>query len=168
MRTLQAATQAMQWTLFGRMALAAVFGGLIGLEREVRGKRAGERTFALVAFGSAGFTAVGVELFPASAEKVIAGIATGIGFLGVGIIWRMEGGQARGLTTAAATWAIAAIGVIVGTGLYLTAALATAFTLAVLEVQYVPVVARLVKRLPKMDESDGGSDPSAPGPTREG
>lgn len=164
MLALQAATE---WTLFGRMTLAAVFGGLIGFEREVRGKRAGERTFALVAFGSAGFTAVGVELFPASAEKVIAGIATGIGFLGVGIIWRMEGGQARGLTTAAATWAIAAIGVIVGTGLYLTAAAATAFTFGILELQYVPVVAHLVKRLPKMDESDGGANPSPPGPSRD-
>jgi len=159
-RALQAATQ---WTIFGRMALAAVFGGLIGLERELRGKRAGERTFALVAFGSAGFTAVGVELFPASAEKVMAGIATGIGFLGVGIIWRMEGGQARGLTTAAAAWAIAAIGVVAGTGLYLTSFAATAFTFGILEIQYVPVVAHILKRLPKMEESEGGSGSDPPG-----
>jgi putative Mg2+ transporter-C (MgtC) family protein len=45
----------------------------------------------VTALGSAAFTAIGVEMFPASAEKIMAGVATGIGFLGVGIIWRMEG-----------------------------------------------------------------------------
>ncbi len=70
--------------VFGRMALGAAFGYLIGFEREVRGKPAGERTFALLALGAAAVTAVGVERFPASAEKVIAGVITGVGSSGRG------------------------------------------------------------------------------------
>ncbi len=138
------ASTSMEFAIFGRVALAALFGFLIGMEREYRGKSAGERTFALVAAGSAAFTAVGVVLFPASTEKVIAGVATGIGFLGAGIIWRREGQQARGLTTAASNWMIAAIGVIAGTGLYLTAALITVLALVILEVERLPIIGRLL------------------------
>src|SRR6266516_6710099 len=112
----------LQLTVFLRIALAALLGFVVGLERELRGKAAGERTFSLVAVGAAAFTAVGVEKFPESAEKIMAGVATGIGFLGVGIIWREEGGQSRGLTTAAATWAVAAVGVLAGAGLELSGA----------------------------------------------
>jgi len=136
-----------QVALFGRMVLAALFGFLIGFEREYRGKAAGERTFALLALGAAGFTALGVELFPASAEKVIAGVATGVGFLGAGIIWRTESGPA-GLTTAASSWAAAAIGVLCGSAVYLTAALATALTLAILESERLPVVRRVRRARP--------------------
>jgi putative Mg2+ transporter-C (MgtC) family protein len=131
-----------QLALFGRMVLAALFGFLIGFEREYRGKAAGERTFALLAVGAAGFTALGVELFPASAEKVIAGVATGVGFLGAGIIWRTESGPA-GLTTAASSWAATAIGVLCGAALYLTAALGTVLTLAILESERLSVVRRV-------------------------
>jgi putative Mg2+ transporter-C (MgtC) family protein len=135
----------LQLALFGRMVLASLFGFLIGFEREYRGKAAGERTFALLALGAAGFTALGVELFPASAEKVIAGVATGVGFLGAGIIWRTQSGPA-GLTTAASTWAAAAIGVLCGSAVYLTAALATVLTIAILESESLPLVGR-VRRL---------------------
>jgi putative Mg2+ transporter-C (MgtC) family protein len=130
-------SSALQVAVFGRMALAALFGFLIGLEREYRGKPAGERTFALLALGAAGFTAVGVELFPDSAEKVMAGVATGVGFLGAGIIWRMDRGP-RGLTTAASSWAATAIGVLCGTGVYLSAALATALVMLILELETLP------------------------------
>ena len=69
-------SSALQVAVFGRMALAALFGFLVGLEREYRGKPAGERTFALLALGAAAFTAVGVELFPDSAEKVMVLVGT--------------------------------------------------------------------------------------------
>jgi putative Mg2+ transporter-C (MgtC) family protein len=115
---------ALQLTLVGRMALAGILGFAAGLERELRGKDAGTRTFGLMAVGTAGVTGLGVEVFPASAEKVIAGVVTGIGFLGAGVIWRARVGQARGLTTAAALWATAGIGVLVGAGLYITGLLA--------------------------------------------
>src|SRR5207249_5935901 len=72
--------------LFGRIVLAAVLGYAVGWEREYRKSTAGDRTFALVAIGAAGITGIGAEFYPASAEKVIAGVVTGLGFLGAGII----------------------------------------------------------------------------------
>lgn len=133
-----------QVALFGRIALAAFLGYLIGLEREYRKKAAGERTFALLALGAAAFTAVGVALFPASAEKVIAGVATGVGFLGAGIIFRSEQGSPHGLTTAASSWSATAIGVLCGSALYLTAALSTVLCLVILESDRIPVLRTLV------------------------
>jgi putative Mg2+ transporter-C (MgtC) family protein len=130
-----------QLTLFGRIVLAAFLGYVIGYERELRGKPAGERTFALVAIGSAAVTGLGVEAFPVSAEKVIAGVITGVGFLGAGLIIREGGaGMVRGLTTAASSWAAAAIGILAGAGIYLVAALSTVLVLLILESNRLPIV----------------------------
>jgi putative Mg2+ transporter-C (MgtC) family protein len=142
----------LQLTLFGRIALGAFLGFAIGLEREYRGKIAGDRTFALLAMGSAAFVGAGIALFPLTADRVIQGVAAGVGFLGVGIIFRgNRDGEPRGLTTAAASWSAASIGVLAGAGVYLTAVLATLLVIAVLESQYLPYVGRLV-------------NPRAPGP----
>ena len=78
-------------TLIGRTVLGAFLGYVIGFEREYRGKAAGERTFGLLALGAASVTALGVLTFPASAERVIAGVVTGVGFLGAGLIFRERG-----------------------------------------------------------------------------
>jgi putative Mg2+ transporter-C (MgtC) family protein len=139
----------MELALFGRVTLAALLGWLIGFEREYRGKPAGERTFALLSLGSAAFTALGVEYFPASAEKVIAGVATGVGFIGAGLIFRDLGGQTgaakvAGLTTAASCWAAASIGVLAGAGVYWTSILGTLLVLFVLEFNRLPFFHRLV------------------------
>ena len=131
-----------QLVLVGRVALAAFLGYLIGLERAYRGKDAGDRTFALLALGAAAFVGLGVEVFPLSADRVIQGIATGVGFLGAGIIFRAEGGV-HGLTTAAASWAAAAIGALAGAGLYLAPALITALTLIVLELHQIELLRRI-------------------------
>ena len=152
----------MQLTVAGRIALAAILGFVVGLERETRGKRAGERTIALVGAASAAFGALAVDSFPVTGGQLIAGVAVGIGFLGGGVIYRSGMGPARGLTTAAAAWTVAATGVLVGVGAYLAAALATAMTLLILEVEYLPVVGRLVHRMPE-NEADGphGAEPQA-------
>jgi len=147
----------LQLTIVGRMALAAVLGFLVGFEREFRRKAAGQRTLALVGLGSAGVTAVGVELFPVSAEKVIAGVVTGIGFIGVGIIWRAEVGPVRGLTTAAATWAVASIAVATGSGLYVTGVLGTVLVLGLLLLDRIPALRDLPERL--TDEDPPGPSP---------
>jgi len=142
--------------MFGRIALGAFLGFVIGLEREHRGKVAGDRTFALLAMGSAAFVTIAIELFPASADRVIQGVATGVGFLGAGIIFRGDRkAEPRGLTTAAASWTVAAVGVLAGTGAYLTAALTTVLVVAVLESQYMPYVRRL-GRTPSAPEDEGG------------
>jgi putative Mg2+ transporter-C (MgtC) family protein len=133
-----------EWALLGRMALAAGLGYAIGFEREWRGKPAGERTFALIALGAAGFTAIGVEGFPSSAEKVIAGVVTGVGFLGAGLIFREATGGLLGLTTAASAWAVAAVGVLVGSGAFLSGILSTLLVLFILELNRLPVIRRIL------------------------
>jgi putative Mg2+ transporter-C (MgtC) family protein len=132
----------MQLVLIGRVALAAFLGYLLGLDRALRGKDAGDRTFSLVALGSAAFVALGVELFPDSADRVIQGVTAGIGFLGAGIIFRASGGV-KGLTTAAALWTAAAVGCLVGAGLYLAGAAIAGIILVVLELHAVGFLRRM-------------------------
>ena len=136
-----------QLVLIGRMALGAFLGYVIGFEREYRGKPAGERTFGLLALGAAAVTGVGVLFFPLSAEKVIAGVVTGVGFLGAGLIFReRQGGQGQvlGLTTAASSWAAAAIGVLAGAGVYAAAVAGSVLVLIILEVNRLPLYRKLV------------------------
>jgi putative Mg2+ transporter-C (MgtC) family protein len=132
--------------IIGRIALAALFGYAIGWEREFRGKAAGERTFALIALGAAAFTALGVEQFPASAEKIIAGVVTGIGFLGAGLIFRSSDQTVVGLTTAASAWAAAAVGVLCGAGDYWVALFAAVLIVLLLESNFLPVIRRIDAR----------------------
>ena len=163
---------ATQAVLIGRIALGAALGYTIGFEREYRGKPAGERTFGLLALGAAGVTGLGVLFFPASAEKVIAGVITGVGFLGAGLIFRErdeEGGQPLGLTTAASSWAAAAVGILAGAGLYLSSVVASVFVLVVLEVNRLPIYRRILPGN-RRDEDTDGYDPGlgmSTHPTRE-
>jgi putative Mg2+ transporter-C (MgtC) family protein len=131
-----------QLAIIGRVALAALLGYLVGLDRALRGKDAGDRTFSLVALGSAAFVALGVELFPDSADRVIQGVTAGIGFLGAGIIFRASGGV-KGLTTAAALWTAAAVGCLVGAGLYVAGAAIAGIILVVLELHAVGFLRRM-------------------------
>jgi putative Mg2+ transporter-C (MgtC) family protein len=112
--------------LFGKVLLAGIIGFVIGLEREWMGSQAGDRTFSLVALGSALFTVLSSEVFgavaPGEDSRIAANIVTGVGFLGGGMILK-EGGTVRGLTTAAGIWAVAAVGVAVGMERYLLALL---------------------------------------------
>lgn len=154
---------ATQAVLIGRIALGAALGYVVGFEREYRGKSAGERTFGLLALGAAGVTGLGVLFFPASAEKVIAGVITGVGFLGAGLIFRERdvesGGQPLGLTTAASSWAAAAVGILAGAGLYLTSVVACAFVLLILEVNRLPMYRRIDPSKVRRDQETGGYDP---------
>lgn len=114
-----------------RLLIAAMMGGLIGYERERAEKPAGFRTHLLVCVGAALFTVVSIHGFGVLSDpaRVAAGVVVGIGFLGAGTILRGEKGV-TGLTTAATVWAVAAIGLAVGAGLYL-AAIVTAIILLI-------------------------------------
>ncbi len=106
-----------------RMLLAFALGALLGWERERAGRPAGLRTFMMVTAGSAAFTLVSIYGFVDQGTvrdpaRVAAQIVTGIGFLGAGTIWRTPS-TVRGLTTAATIWFAAAVGMMVGSGLYL-------------------------------------------------
>jgi putative Mg2+ transporter-C (MgtC) family protein len=125
--------QLMQIT--ARMVAAIVLGAVIGIQRELMGKPAGLRTHALVTLAAAIFTLGSLEAgMPlADLSRVIQGVATGIGFIGAGVILkRHEEGEVLGLTTAATVWTATAIGVAVGLGHVLLAAIGVALTWMVL------------------------------------
>ncbi|HET7520849.1 MAG TPA: MgtC/SapB family protein [Candidatus Limnocylindria bacterium] len=106
-----------------RLAAALVLGAAVGLERELQRMPAGFRTHALVGLGSAIFTVVSAYAFPgpiSDPTRIAAQIVTGVGFLGGGAILHYRG-SVRGLTTAASLWAVAAIGMAAGAGLYVIA-----------------------------------------------
>jgi putative Mg2+ transporter-C (MgtC) family protein len=106
--------------LVGRLILATLLGFLIGLERELAGHPAGERTHALAALGSATFALISVAAFPGSdPARVAAGVVTGLGFLGAGMILKQGDEKIHGLTTAAGIWAVGGMGLAIGAGLYL-------------------------------------------------
>jgi putative Mg2+ transporter-C (MgtC) family protein len=143
MRSLLADVPTLHWyDDLARLGLAAVLGGAIGVERELRDREAGFRTHMLVCVGSALFTIVsayGFREFLASGDQVIradptriaAQIVTGIGFLGAGAIIR-QGLTIRGLTTAATLWVSAAIGIAAGAGYWSGAVIGTALTIVAL------------------------------------
>jgi putative Mg2+ transporter-C (MgtC) family protein len=116
--------------ILGRLMLAGLLGGLIGLERELRGYPAGIRTIALVALGSCLFTDISRLL--GGEDRVAAQIVTGIGFLGAGVIFR-EGISVRGITTAATIWAASAVGMAVGSELYVVGVVGAVAVFAILE-----------------------------------
>lgn len=119
-----------------------IAGGIIGFERTYHGHPAGFRTYALVCVASSLLMLItvyewnGLPSMPlgdrsSGPTRMAQGIMTGIGFLCAGVIFK-EGLSVRGLTTAASIWATAAIGIILGVGLYFPAGLATALTLGIL------------------------------------
>jgi putative Mg2+ transporter-C (MgtC) family protein len=124
--------------LFAKVVLAGLLGFAVGFERELMGSPAGDRTFSLVAIGSALVTALSFDIFgPPSGNdpgRVIANILTGVGFLGGGMILK-EGGTVRGLTTAAGIWAVAAVGMAIGSERYLLGVLTTGLIMLTLAVE---------------------------------
>jgi putative Mg2+ transporter-C (MgtC) family protein len=120
-----------------RLVMAALLGGILGYERESKGKAAGLRTHMLVALGSAMFVLVPQQMGSGDAElsRVIQGLVAGIGFLGAGAIVKGKPGQeVEGLTTAASIWMTAAIGMAAGLGREATAILSAMLALLVLTV----------------------------------
>jgi MgtC family len=165
-----------------RLALAALLGGLIGVERELREREAGLRTHLLVSLGSALFTIVGAYGFHAflnsgasvvraDPTRIAAQIVTGIGFLGAGAIIR-QGLSVRGLTTAATLWVVAAVGLAAGAGYYSVAVITTGLVLLALWplriiayrilVRFRPEDGRLLVALPAGQPPEHASHRSRP------
>jgi len=120
-----------------RLILAAALGGVLGYEREKRGKQAGLRTHMMIALGAALFALVPQQagMSDDAVARVLQGLVAGIGFLGAGPILKLEDKmEVRGLTTAASIWLTAAVGMTVGLGRGATAVLATALALLILAV----------------------------------
>ena len=116
-----------------RCFVAALCGGLVGIERERRNKPAGFRTNILICLGSAIYMAVGLLIPGANTDsaRIAAQVVTGIGFLGAGCIIQ-SGHHVRGLTSAATIWVVAAIGIVVGAGFPILALIATVIVIITL------------------------------------
>lgn len=126
----------MEFSLVIRLLVAGLFSGLIGLEREIHGRAAGLRTHILVGCGACLIMITSLyihSLYGNAADpgRIAAQVVSGIGFLGAGTIIRFRA-SVRGLTTAASLWAVAGIGLAVGSGLYLPATYATLIIICVL------------------------------------
>ena len=124
------------WDLIARVAVGFGLAFAIGFERELRGSPAGNRTFALIGASIAGMTAV----LWREAPQAVAGAITGIGFIGVGVVLHGENQFVRGVTTAAAIFATAAMAVVAGTGHLALAGLITAGILFALELRNIPAL----------------------------
>ena len=118
-----------QFQLYGWVLLGLLLGAIVGFEREYRGHEAGIRTTALVCAGATMFTQVSSLL---GDSRVAAGVVQGVGFLGIGLMFQ-RGRNVKGVTTAATIWVMAAVGLLVGERLWLTAVLVTVTLAALLE-----------------------------------
>jgi putative Mg2+ transporter-C (MgtC) family protein len=129
--------------IIARLLTAAVLGGLLGMERESKGRAAGLKTHILVSIGSALFVMApllsGIE--PGDVTRVMQGIVSGIGFLGAGAIIKLERDERiEGLTTAAGIWMVSAVGMAAGMGMEVMALATTLIGLAV--VNTIPRIMR--------------------------
>src|SRR3989338_3962977 len=125
-----------------RLVFATLAGGLIGLEREVVHKPAGVRTHMLVCLGAALFVLVTFQTTPNEVARIIAGIATGIGFLGAGTIFKAKN-DVHGLTTAASIWAVAGVGIAIGLGYYLMTLVSVVLILVILQLNKIEFFRKL-------------------------
>lgn len=148
------------WEIILRMLLAVVLGGVIGWERELAGKPAGLRTMILVSLASAIFVLAAQQAAAQAGElndsiRAMAGIVSGVGFLGAGVVMRTQG-DVRWLTTAASLWAAAALGLTSALGMYMIALVGGAMVFITLH--WLPAVERWMRRsrkqTPPIDPED--------------
>ena len=138
-----------------RLVVALLLGAVIGWERELQRMPAGFRTHALVSLGSAIFTIVSAFAFTgplSDPTRIAAQVVSGVGFLGGGAILHY-GGTVRGLTTAASLWAVAAVGMAAGAGLFVVATVSAVLVIVALEV--FQRIERVAKRRLRIAPSRG-------------
>lgn len=136
-----------------KLGISAVFGLIIGLERELKRKPVGLKTSLVISIVSCLLTIVSIEsayMFPNSDHvritmdplRLAAQIVSGIGFLGAGVILRRGNDSISGLTTAAMIWGAAGIGIAVGAGFYLEASAGVA--LLIISVEFIPFLMKMI------------------------
>src|SRR6266852_7512605 len=103
----------------GRLLLSALFGTLVGIERQWRHKNAGLKTNALVSIGATAFGLIALHGFGPGSQptQIAAGVVTGIGFIGAGVVMH-RGASVQGINSAATLWATASMGLAIGQGSY--------------------------------------------------
>jgi len=115
-----------------KLILAVILGGVIGWERERSHKPAGLRTHMLVCLGSTLITIISINYFISDYARIVAGIITGIGFIGAGSAIAQGTKGIHGLTTAASLWATMAMGIALGVGMYVLAGVTSALVMIIL------------------------------------
>ena len=120
--------------LIVRIVVGFALAYAVGFERELRGSPAGDRTFSLIGTGAAAVAAVA----GATSPQALAGIVTGVGFIGGGLILKGKDDTVRGVTTAATVFAVACVGLTVGLGHLVIGAAQTVLLLVTLEMRYLP------------------------------
>ncbi len=124
--------ESMDYEIIVRFLLAALWGGVVGAEREYRNKSAGFRTMIMISVGACFFTMMSEYLGGnENADRIASNIVTGIGFLGAGVIFRSDN-KVTGITTAATIWTVAAVGMGIGGGHYFAATVGSLLILGVL------------------------------------
>ncbi len=150
--------------VLGRLATATLCGGAIGLERDLRRMPTGFRTMAIVALGACVAAIAGIKTGdPSAFSRIAQGVVTGIGFLGAGVI--LQRGEkirhVKGLTTAAAVWLTAVIGLMCGLGELKIALAATTLAVAVLTLDFIGEQIWPKPPKPPATTTPGGTPPAA-------
>ena len=120
-----------------KLGLCLLLSVIIGVERESRDKPAGISTHAFVMAGACLFTFISTVADPNSPARIAAQVVSGVGFLGAGMILKSDNSTIRNLTTAAAIWFAAAIGMAIGVGWYLIAVAASVYAVIVPRIPHV-------------------------------
>jgi putative Mg2+ transporter-C (MgtC) family protein len=120
-----------------RLGVCLILGAIVGVERELRNKPAGISTNCFVMAGACLFTFASVAIDPNSPARIAAQVVSGVGFLGAGMILKGENNKVKNLTTAAAVWFAAAIGMVIGLGWYLVAGIAAVYSVVVPRIPHV-------------------------------
>jgi len=157
------------WPVFLKLILAIILGGAIGVERETSHKPAGFRTHILICISSATMMILAQLLsggsLGADSSRVVAGVITGVGFLGAGTILQARG-TVHGLTTASTIWAVAGLGLVIGAGYYLVAVLFTGLvvlTLVLFRKIEFSLIRKFEKNYPAERSNDHDRDRAADG-----
>jgi putative Mg2+ transporter-C (MgtC) family protein len=128
--------------LLARVGVGFGLSYVLGFERQLRGAVAGDRTFSVVGTAATAVTAVAAV----NAPQAVAGVLTGIGFIGAGVVFKGRTGSVHGVTTAATLFAVAGMGIVIGYGYLLPALIMAAILLFLLELPNVPLLRRIDAR----------------------
>lgn len=120
-----------------RLGVCLLLGAVIGVERELRNKPAGISTNCFVMAGACLFTFISMSIDPHSPARIAAQVVSGVGFLGAGMIIKSDSNTIKNLTTAAAVWFAAGIGMAIGYGWYAIGAMATVYAVVVPRIPHV-------------------------------
>ncbi len=149
----------MNYEMLIRFLLAALWGGIVGAEREYHSKSAGFRTMIMISIGACFFTIMSTMIGASNnPDRIASNIVTGIGFLGAGVIFRGEN-RVNGITTAATIWVVAAVGMGIGAGYYF--ATGSACVIVIIVLSLLPYCEELIDKANQTKTYTISSDYSA-------